>query len=258
MKRLSLLLLFLVPALVLAQHPAPPSGGTSTSSTADAHAGQQLQAQTFVSSADAGTPAVVVPSQGKICLDNGCVTHLSSDGGVIELAGATVTTPDGLSLSPTRTDTASSYTANATSGNIAIQVANGGAKICLSPAEPNLCFYKNLSSGVTYFPTGIEAGAGQNLIYDSWFPKQSTVAPVVQGNKGLRVVCISAASLGTCGAAEALESTTVDICASAGVSRTRKCQCTSDGSGSSAWVTLTPGVSGSAVGTTTTCPVVPP
>jgi hypothetical protein len=230
------------------------------SPTATDHAGQAVTATSYTATATSTNSAVMITQGAKLCL-NGvtCTIYVQYDGTNLRLVGAEVTTPTGLVLSPTRDDTAMTYTAEATSGDVAFQVGNAGAKICLDPAEPNNCVYKNISSGVTYFPGGIESGAGQNNIFDSWYPKQTSLPPIINGSHGFRSLCVTG-TLDTCDATLAAGGAEVNVCASTdGTSRTRKCQCASDGEASPtfAWITLTPGPV-NPIGTTTSCPAVDP
>lgn len=125
-------------------------------------------------------------------------------------------------------------TATAAAGETAFQIANDGAKFCFGSLA-NWCVGADLSTQVLNFPGGLQVGAGQNVIFDSWFPKQSTVPPVIQGTKGFRSVCVSEANFAamTCGDTTAPENTSVCITATA-TSRTRTCTCKRLGS-SGAW-----------------------
>jgi hypothetical protein len=153
-------------------------------------------------------------------------------------------------LSPTRADTAASYTGNAAAGAIAFQVANPGAKICAGVTGA-FCLYMNLSLEILGTDGSFFIGAGQNMLMDAQYPRQDTIPFEHRGTKGYRHVPVSLATLGTCGTSAAPEGTEVTLSASSLSARTRKCICTSDGGSTPAyaWANLLTGT----VGTSTAC-----
>lgn len=102
--------------------------------------------------------------------------------------------------------------------------------------------------------TQFKVAAGGNLLADFLASSQQDRPVRVSQTHGFGHVC-AAALVGTCGVGTIVEGTIQCIQASAGVSRTRYCTCTSDGAGSPtyAWEN-----NRGDIGNATTCPTVTP